>query len=259
MSGDGWMPGVLQVRSPNFWVGNHDRRAACLHVVQGSFQSALSEFRSSRTQKSAHFTISKTGVIAQHVSIHDSAWANGLEWVMGRWRSPEGHWVIPTWADIVPGVNPNRDTVSIEHEGDPGDPWTAAMFDANTRVLRYIASETGLVYVPHRTLIGHYEISPIDRSFCPGPHVDYAAIAAAANAPAELRFMVVVDVANIRQGPGTTFPIAGQIRRGEFLIADKVIAGQVVNNDSQWAHIGPADPTRANLGFVHRSLLARVP
>jgi N-acetyl-anhydromuramyl-L-alanine amidase AmpD len=250
---DGWMPGAVRVPSPNFWVGNHSRRAACLHVVQGSFRSALSEFQSSRTQKSAHFTIAKSGAIAQHVSIHDSAWANGLEWVSGRWRSPEGHWVTPSWPDLVPGVNPNRYTISIEHEGYYWEAWTAAMMGANTRVLRYIASEAGLFYVPHRTLIGHYEISPIDRAFCPGPHVDYVAIAAAANG--QLRFRVAVDTALVRQGPGQQFPVAldgtAKIHLGDILIADGITAGTppAGSTDPRWVH-------RADgVGFVHISLL----
>lgn len=250
---DGWMPGAIQARSPNFWFSNHSRRAVVLHVVEGSFQSALNTFRSRLTQKSAHFTIAKSGAIAQHVSIHDSAWANGLEYIGGRWRSAEGNWVIPTWPDLVRGINPNRYTISIEHEGFWQEPWTTAMRAANDQVLRYIAEQTGLYYVPHRSLIGHYEINPVDRAHCPGPHVDYVAIAAAANGAQ--RFRVVVDVANIRQGPGTSFPIAGQMRRGEILVADKVLTGQPVGGDSRWAHIGPADPLRANLGFVHMSLL----
>src|SRR5262249_43300314 len=59
--------------------------------------------------------------------------------------------------------------------------WTPAMYDANTKLLKWIAQETGIVYVAHRTLIGHYEINPVDKKDCPGPNVDYDKISADAN------------------------------------------------------------------------------
>lgn len=101
----------------------------------------------------------------------------------------------------------------------------------------------------------HYRLLP-RQSACPGPtlfpHV--VAYRNLADAP-RFRYRVTVDTANIRQGPGTTFLVAGQLHRGDTLIADKVLAGQLVGGDTRWAHIGPDDPVRANLGFVHLSLL----
>jgi hypothetical protein len=98
----------------------------------------------------------------------------------------------------------------------------------------------------------HYHLLP-GQSTCPGatlfPHV--VAYRASQDGPAALalRFHVTVPTANVRQGPGTTYPIAGTMHRGDELIADKVLDGQAVGDDRRWAH-------RADgLGFVHLSVL----
>jgi hypothetical protein len=176
----GWCPFAERITGiTGFWIGNEGRKAVVMHVVAGSYRSCIQTFQGGK--KSAHFVIAKDGRIAQFVSINDSAWANGLSYIGNRWMSPEQHWVSPSWADLAPPTNPNLVTISVEHEGQSSDPWTDAMFDANTRLLQWIGGETGLVYVPTRTLIGHNELSPVDRPNCPGPHCDFTRTAVAAN------------------------------------------------------------------------------
>lgn len=154
---------------------------------------------------SAHFVIAKDGRITQLVSLDDSSWTNGLRIVDGKWFTPADppRPENPTWPDIISGVNPNWYTISIEHEGDYHEQWTPEMYASNTRLLRWIASSLGLAqesgapfqYVPHRTLIGHWAIDPVDRANCPGPNVDYERMAADANG---VRFLdkVVPEVAS---------------------------------------------------------------
>ena len=255
---DGWMPGVIRMPTQSFWIGNEGFDAAVMHIAEDSNHSAEG-YLAHTTDRSTHFYIEKSGKVVQYVSIHDSAWANGLEWIGGRWRSPEGHWVNPPWSRIRRGINPNRCTASVEHEGHWTEPWTPEMYQATVDVLCWIGEVKQVpIWLPGQNLIGHCDISPVDRPHCPGPHCDFAALAAAASAPAELHYVVVVDVVNIRQGPGRNFPIAGQIRRGDVIVADKIIAGEAINGNPNWVHIGPKDPTRANLGFASMALLRRV-
>jgi N-acetyl-anhydromuramyl-L-alanine amidase AmpD len=161
--------------------------AAVMHVTEGprgdEFGSAIRWFQNPLSRVSAHFTISPTGEIAQHVSIYDVAYANGLSYTNGQWYNPRGVKVSPSWRGLRTGVNPNRTTISIEHAGQHPDPWPKAMMDANTALLQWIGSVVPSLRVltPYQNLIGHFQLDPVDRANCPGPHVDFAAIANAVN------------------------------------------------------------------------------
>ena len=166
------------------FVGNLGHRAVVLHIAEGSYAGTLQEFSdSSPAQKSSHFVVAKDGRIAQIVNINDSAWANGLCWQTDHWRVPDcGARENPTWVDIVPGANPNRYTISIEHEGFTGQTLTEAMKIATVKLLKWIAGELDFFYTPGRTLIGHRDISPGRKGFCPGSAFNFNDIANAANA-----------------------------------------------------------------------------
>lgn len=191
-TGDGWCPFATKraVTTNNYDVGRGGKKvkAVVLHIAEGTLEGCFSTFNVPANLVSAHFCVGKQGEIHQYVSINDTAYGNGLRYSNGQWftppraNAPNGVPVTPTWVDIVAGVNPNAVTVSIEHEGHFQDPWTQAMYDANTRLLAWIASQTGLTYTAHHTLIGHMELNPIDRPNCPGPTVNYDKMAADANA-----------------------------------------------------------------------------
>ena len=178
---DGWCPFALRLPSANYTPGNQGCRAVVIHIVQGTYESAVSWLRNRQSQASAHFVIAKDGRVAQLVSIKDTAWGNGLGWSNGQWINPRQRPVRPGWANLQAGVNPNLYTISIEHEGTFQEPWTSAMYEANNRLLQWIAQQTGISYAPGRTLIGHRDIDPADRSNCPGPTVDFARMVADAN------------------------------------------------------------------------------
>lgn len=173
--------------APNthYWPGNQGRLAVVLHICEGPYQGSITHLRNSGL--SAHFVISEGGEVSQLVGVDDSAWANGLSWQGGQWISPEGHVSRPTWTRITPGVNPNWQTISIEHAGFHTKPRPRAQLAATIALLRWLAVQfpTLAPYTPGATLIGHGHISTVDRPNCPGPYFDLAAIAAEANAPAE--------------------------------------------------------------------------
>jgi N-acetyl-anhydromuramyl-L-alanine amidase AmpD len=132
-----------------------------------------------RTPKSAHFTISRTGVIHQHVSAFNHSWAAG-----GVCR--------PTWALLPANTNPNRVAINIEWEGfsiDPraysydylyGEgrdakgramrPWPQAQVDAAVRIHRWLFAEGLVAGEPNvNTITGHYATDACSRLYDPGP------------------------------------------------------------------------------------------
>lgn len=230
----GWMPSVTKVAVPasNFSVGNSGRKAVCLHIVEGSAGSALHEFQRA-SQKSSHFVVSKTGTIWQCVSVIDSAYANGLSWsnTYRCWFDPEKNLLkapnpTPPWQGLTPPINPNMQTISIEREGYYRDVPTDQQHAAVVRILRYVHETFPILipeWIPLQTLIGHCHIGPKHRANCPGPHVDYAALAAAANgepdAPITKKYRAKPRYISQRSEGGA--PYAGELQPGEEIVADK--------------------------------------
>lgn len=160
------------INAENFGVGRSGRHVIAVveHIAVGAmagiFPTFNQHFADPSQRKSSHFAVSKTGTIEQYVSIDDTAYGNG--------------WIDrPSWVDLIPQTNPNLYTISIEHEGVEADLWTSAEVEAEVKLLRWIALETKLVYVPGRTLIGHHEIT--FSTPCPGPWVPYNVLATGAN------------------------------------------------------------------------------
>jgi N-acetyl-anhydromuramyl-L-alanine amidase AmpD len=181
-----WCPFAKQrpIVSSNFSSGRNGQPviAAVMHIAAGTMSAVFSTFNTQNGKTSAHFCIGKDGALEQYVSVNDTAFANGLAWKDGQWYNSRSKVVHPTWGDLIAQTNPNSYTVSIEHEGQPADTWTDEMYRMNTRLLVWLADQFGLAYSAHHTLIGHYEIDPVDKPNCPGPNVEYERIAADASA-----------------------------------------------------------------------------
>jgi len=176
-------PLAIQKPSPNFWVGFTGRLAVVIHIAEGGFASSIDWMRDHGT--SSHFIISLGGTVAQLVGLHDSAWCNGLTWVptANKWQCPHKHWVTPSWALLSAPTNPNRTTISIEHEGYSGNPWPPAQTAATVALLKWLAVQYPTLH-PYRdgyTLIGHRHLDNIDKLRCPGAGIDLGVLAARAN------------------------------------------------------------------------------
>lgn len=193
----GWMPGAI--RKPD-----SDGTSKCYkpapgqpfellavvdHIAEGgpnTWKWLFNEQADGGGPVSSTFFIAEDGTIYQGMGIYSRAWANGLRWDGRKYFDPEGAQVEPTWHRIAQGgshrgKDPNKLTVSIEHEGYHNRPRTSPQMQASIDVLHYIQNETGIIYIPHDTLIGHYEISPKNRANCPGPYFDLGAIAQRGN------------------------------------------------------------------------------
>lgn len=74
--------------------------------------------------------------------------------------------------------------------------------------------------------------------------------------PAELRRFEVTSTANanVRQGPGTSFPVAGRMKPGTILFVDAVKVGEAVDGNHLWVHMARVPNEQADLGFVSATL-----
>lgn len=109
---------------------------------------------------------------------------------------------------------------------------------------------------------GHREWPRSDgkpQSTCPGPLLMARLIdwrQTRTSEPACLRFRVIVDVVNIREGKGTQYPVAlhgtATLARGTVFDASEIVIGTPVAGDPRWVH-------RADqIGFVHMSCVEQV-
>jgi N-acetyl-anhydromuramyl-L-alanine amidase AmpD len=265
----GWMPGVTIRKSPNYWSGHNDKtvKAAVIHVTGGKkgdeYPNAVSWLSDRTSGVSAHFVVSQAGDITQLVSIYDSAWANGASYKNGQWYDPEGNAITPAWVGMTIPTNPNWTTISLETARQSSDPMSTAMFNAVVRILQWIASEFNWTYIAHNNIVGHNEISPVSRPYCPGPNVSLTKLAAAANTTPKLQKFVVVskDALNIREGhginpdTGVLYPIAlngtAKLKPGTIIEVDAIYS-------DGWCHLAKT-ATQADLGFVSGAFLQAVP
>ena len=138
----------------NFHVGRRSfgPEAIVVHIMDGSFEAGESVFRDPSTQKSAHYGISKAGVVHQYVDENDTAFHAGIV-------------VNPTWSLLKPGVNPNFYTCGIEHEGKPDDVWPDEQLAASAALILQIAARWAIP-LDSNHVIRHREIRA--SKTCPG-------------------------------------------------------------------------------------------
>ncbi|MGI8650197.1 MAG: N-acetylmuramoyl-L-alanine amidase [Rubrobacter sp.] len=107
-----------------------------IHVMQGSWSSAINWFKDSRAGVSCHYNIrSSDGFIGQSVKERDIAYQ-------------AGHW--PT----------NQTSVGIEHEGyvsDPGRWFTDAMYRSSAKLTAYLCKKYGIA-INRTNIIAHAEV-----------------------------------------------------------------------------------------------------
>lgn len=153
--GPDWYPEANRIPLPEtaYWPRANEPIAVVHHIAEG-YWSTLTDpgFWSSRGS-SVHFAVSKAGEVAQLVPLSGAAWGNGLV-------------QNPSWPLLTP-ENPNKYTVSIEHEGFTGQPWPAEQVAATIRLTAWILDGIGAV-AGVDTVIGHYRIDSVDRRNCPG-------------------------------------------------------------------------------------------
>lgn len=126
-----------------------------IHVMQGSETGTCAWFNNPNAQVSAHFGVSKNGLVQQYVDTDEMAWA-------------EGQW--------------NGIGISIEHEGLSGQHLTKAQIKADKKLLRWLRKQYALdlrmTFNPHDArggVIPHGKLpeGSLSHPDCPGqPIID---------------------------------------------------------------------------------------
>lgn len=140
--------------SPNFSSRNGRKINTIVdHVTQGNFPGCVDWLKNPVSVASAHYVVTKLGRIIQLVKEGDKAWANGTY--------NHGSW------DLYDGTNPNLTTLSIEHEGLTGEPFTEAQYQATLFLHRELIAKYSLP-IDEEHIIGHYRLDSVNKSNCPG-------------------------------------------------------------------------------------------
>jgi hypothetical protein len=234
MTTDGYYPGAIKrINKHAYFLGNSGFGALVMHIAADNSRKGGDDYLGSTPTKSAHLFVNKDGSVKQYVSVNDSAWCNGISSLpgnTGKWLTPSGKVTTPRWQGLRAGLNPNWYTVSMEHQGNPSDVWTAPMFATTVAIMKWLAPIKGVAWwQPGVNLIGHGDINPLDKPFCPGPHCDYQALALAANS----RRMVATTDVPIYEVPAVNptrvaLAGAGLLRQGtECIIAMGYANGMV--------------------------------
>jgi N-acetyl-anhydromuramyl-L-alanine amidase AmpD len=157
------MPNIIWVGSPNFWGGRdgHEVVAICNHIMVGTMESTKGWFNNRKSEVSSQYGVAKAGYIHQYVSLSNTAWANGpvqepdqsLDWLMQAIKNK---------------VNPNCLTVSIEHEGSPGDKMPEAQYQATLDLHRMLLKMFPKILPDRKHIIGHYQMQKYEKANCPG-------------------------------------------------------------------------------------------
>ncbi|WP_338673093.1 N-acetylmuramoyl-L-alanine amidase [Streptomyces sp. SCSIO 30461] len=119
-----------------------------IHVVQGSYATALKVFKDPGHRAATHYVVGKDGRTAQLVRELDVAYHAGSR-------------------------SMNERSIGIEHEGfvDRPQDFTDAMYSASARLTAGICRRYG-VPVDREHIIGHVEVPGADHTD-PGPHWDW--------------------------------------------------------------------------------------
>lgn len=148
-------PTIVWKGSPNFGSPKDYKTLAIVdHIMSGTLAGTDSWFANPVSKVSSHFGVGKNGAIHQYVDLKNTAWANGKV-------------NKPNWPLLIPGVNPNYYTVSIEHEGESGEQMPEAQYQATLALHRWLIETLGIP-VTRDNIIGHYRIDSVNKSRCPG-------------------------------------------------------------------------------------------
>jgi N-acetyl-anhydromuramyl-L-alanine amidase AmpD len=151
---------IIQALSPNYSIRRNGRAIIAIvdHKTSGKFPGCRDWLCSPDAQASAHYLITREGVIYQLVDDENTSWHAGIV-------------NQPDWP-LYDGTNPNRYTIGIEHEdydGDGEEGLTEAQYQATLWLHQQLIAKWGIA-VDTDHIVGHYRIDSVNRPNCPGPN-----------------------------------------------------------------------------------------
>ena len=155
-----WIPWAWNPNNPAYYNDQNAPEAVVLHVAQGYRGTVRQWAKDGYAGASWHYTVCRDGRVLQHLEHNDGGYHAGIE----RYRRDGSENPIPTWPLWKGwGVNVNRYTIGIEHEGFSGTQFTPEQMAASRELCRWLAGELGIpLDVEHFTW--HGAIALIDRA-----------------------------------------------------------------------------------------------
>lgn len=148
--------------SNSYWLGHYDRASIVNHIMQGYIPGSEARFNDPKEEVSAHFGVGLDGRVVQWVSMDNSAWGNGI-------LEPGWNVLLPWLFEAVQKNIPiNKRTISIEHEGFPGNTMPEAQYQATLDLQSFILRTYPTIKPSRKTICLHSDISPKSRANCPG-------------------------------------------------------------------------------------------
>ncbi len=177
-----------------------------IHTIEGSAGGALSWFRNSSSNVSAHYVVAYSGQIYQCVADRNIAWHCGYY---------------------------NSSSIGIEHEGYAyRNYWTDAEYRASAALTRWACLTYGIP-MDRSHIIGHYEV-PYATHTDPGPYFNWtyymSLVRGGSSSPppatSTLKALQVnTDTLNVRSGPSTGYAIIGSVKSGQRYVASASSGG----------------------------------
>jgi len=143
------------------------------HITEGNYEGAISWLSNEVSQASSHYIVAQDGRITQLVDIREAAWINGTS------TDPSaGNYYGNSRLQVVRNrkTNANYYSVGIEHEGmhyKTKGKLTEKQLKATIWLHKHIISEIKKIYgtdiiVDREQIVGHCDIDPVRKPFCPG-------------------------------------------------------------------------------------------
>jgi len=159
---------IIDYPSPNFFISSKPIRAICLHGTAGDLPGALATLTNPRPDN-PKAAVSSNYVVAEDGKIYRLVpwWMNRRAWANGIVINPDPN---IKWLDQV--TNPNLVTISIEHVASNyamrhQGRLTDAAWRSSQDLVKQLLHDCNLV-ASGQTVIGHYQIDSVNKSFCPG-------------------------------------------------------------------------------------------
>jgi N-acetylmuramoyl-L-alanine amidase len=220
------MPVWTGCPATNYHAGRRGFRpeAIVVHIMDGTFDAGETVCLDPTTQKSAHYGVSRAGVVHQYVDENDTAFHAGIV-------------VNPTWRLLKAGVNPNFYTCGIDHEGKPDDVWPDEQLSASAALILQIAARWAIP-LDSDHIIRHDQIRA--SKICPGHWLEIDTLLArvptsAASPLAANTSVQTVRNVNVREArPNTAASIVRVIPANTNVAVAGFAVGERVQGNSYW-------------------------
>lgn len=162
------------------------------HITEGSYAGAVSWLCNPASEASSTFVIARDGRIAQLVDISRSPWTNGTST-----KSYKPYYYKNSTSPIVASrpISANHFSITIEFEGvldKTNGRLTPEQINAAVEVIKFSKSEVKRIYgkdmvLDREHMLGHCEVAPKWKPYCPGPEFPYDEIVSKVNGTDQLK------------------------------------------------------------------------